>query len=82
MLMEATIVSLLLTSIRQLPKVCNRTDKTVIFVIYQFNFAISNTYVNPLSVNPRKWSNTLKRFVGELTVFDHFVGLVLKGLMK
>ena len=77
MLMEATIVSLLLTSIRQLPKVCNRTDKTVIFVIYQFNFAISNTYVNPLSVNPRKWSN-----IGELSVFDHFVGLVLKGLMK
>ena len=40
---------------------------------------------NPLSANPTKWSNTLKQFVGTLptnclTVFDHFVGLVLKGL--
>ena len=34
---------------------------------------------------PTKWSNTLKQFVGNLptnclSVFDHFVGLVLKGL--
>ena len=40
---------------------------------------------NPLSVNFTKWSNTLKQFVGNLptnclSVFDHFVGLVLKGL--
>ena len=32
-----------------------------------------------------KWSNTLKQFVGNLptnclSVFDHFVGLALKGL--
>ena len=32
-----------------------------------------------------KWSNTLKRFVGKLptnclSVFDHFLGLALKGL--
>ena len=33
-----------------------------------------------LSANPAKWSNTLKQFVGCLTVFNHFVGLVLKGL--
>ena len=32
---------------------------------------------NPLSVNPTEWSNTLKHC---LSVFDHFVGLVLKGL--
>ena len=31
-------------------------------------------YVNPLSANPTKWSNTL------LSIFDHFVGLALKGL--
>ena len=31
------------------------------------------TVVNPLSANFRKWSNTL-------SVFDHFVGLALKGL--
>ena len=41
--------------------------------------------LNPLSANPTKWSNTLKQFVGELpmncvSVFDHFVGLALKGL--
>ena len=42
--------------------------------------------VNPLRANPTKWSNTLKQFVGKLptnclSVFDHFVGLVLKGLI-
>ena len=41
--------------------------------------------VNPLSVNPTKWSNTLKQFVGNLptnclSVFDHFVRLAFKGL--
>ena len=34
---------------------------------------------------PTKWSNTLKQFVTKLpsnclSVFDHFVGLALKGL--
>ena len=42
-------------------------------------------YVNSLSVNLTKWSNTLKQFVGNLptncfSVFDHFVRLALKGL--
>ena len=42
--------------------------------------------LNPLSTNPTKWSNTLKQFVGKLptnclSVFDHFVGLALKGLI-
>ena len=41
--------------------------------------------VNTLGANPTKWSNTLKQFVGNLptnclSVFDHFVGLALKGL--
>ena len=41
--------------------------------------------VNPFSANFIKWSDTLKQFVGNfptncLSVFDHFVGLVLKGL--
>ena len=39
----------------------------------------------PLSANSTKWSNTLKQFVSlyrrtVLSVFDHFVGLVLKTL--
>ena len=42
-------------------------------------------WVNPLSANPTKWSNELQQFVGilptnSLSVFDHFVRLVLKGL--
>ena len=42
--------------------------------------------VSPLSANPIKWSNTLKQFVGNLptnclSVFEHFVGLALKGLV-
>ena len=41
--------------------------------------------VNPLSANFTKWLKTLKQFVGKLpsnclSVFDHFVGLVLQGL--
>ena len=41
--------------------------------------------VNPLRANPTKWSNTFKQFVDKLltnclSVFDHFVGLALKGL--
>ena len=41
--------------------------------------------VNPLSAKFIKWSNTLKQIVGKLpticlSVFDHFSGLVLKGL--
>ena len=36
---------------------------------------------NPLSAKITKWSKTLKEFVGNcLSVFDHFVGLALKGL--
>ena len=40
---------------------------------------------NALSAKITKWSNTLKQFVGNLptnclSVFDHFVGLALKGL--
>ena len=41
-------------------------------------------FINPFSANFTKWSNTLKQFVNLptncLSVFDHFVGLVLKGL--
>ena len=42
--------------------------------------------INHLSTNFTKWSNTLKQFVGNLptnclSVFDHFVGLALKGLI-
>ena len=40
---------------------------------------------DPLSSSPTEWSNTLKQFVGKvptncLSLFDHFVGLALKGL--
>ena len=41
---------------------------------------------NPLSAKLTKWLNTLKQFVGNLptsclSVFGHFVGLALKGLI-
>ena len=44
-------------------------------------------FFNPLSTNPTKWSITLKQFVGYLptnclSVFDHFVELALKGLIR
>ena len=43
------------------------------------------TLTNPLIASPIKWSDTLKQFVSNLpticfSVFDHFVGLALKGL--
>ena len=43
--------------------------------------------INPLNANPEKWSNTLKKIVGNLpaiclSVFDHFMNLALKGLIK
>ena len=52
------------------------------------NESIIKVYLFPtniLSFNPTKWSNTLKQFVGKLptnflSVFDHFVGMVLKEL--
>ena len=34
--------------------------------------------IKPLGANFTKWSNTLKQFIGK-SVFDHFVGLALKG---
>ena len=56
------------------------------FLVSIFSFNVNvNTSLNPLSANFTKWSNTLKQFVGNLptnclSVFDHFVGLALKGL--
>ena len=54
----------------------------------QFFFSLTHLIsfdVKPLSANFTKWLNTLKQFVGNLptnclSVFDHFVGLALKGL--
>ena len=55
--------------------------------LYVSNTDLIEFQLNPLSVNFTKWSNTLKQFVGNLPtnclgVFDHFVGLALKGLTK
>ena len=48
---------------------------------------VLNNDLNLLSVNPTKWSSTLKQFVDNLptnylSVLDHFVKLVLKGLKE
>ena len=50
----------------------------------QFRHAVD---LNPLSANFTKWSYKLKQFVRKLptnclSVFDHFVGLSLKGLKR
>ena len=54
-------------------------------MLYLFQKQATADFLNPLSSNPTKWSNTLKRFVGNLptnclSVFGHFVGLALKKL--
>ena len=56
-------------------------------IIKQFLGAFEQIVFNPLSVNPTKWSNTLKQFVRNfprscLSVFDHFVILALKELTQ
>ena len=48
---------------------------------------VKTNCVNPLSVNPSKWVNTLKQFVGRLPrsclyVFDHFVLLAQRLRMS
>ena len=45
------------------------------------------SWLNPLSANRTKWSNTLKQFLRKLqtnclSVLDHFLGLALKGLKR
>ena len=57
----------------------------MVFFLSQPEHAYANLrlMLNPLSVNPTKWSNALKEFVGNfptncLSVFDHFVRLALR----
>ena len=55
------------------------------FLLFQLWTPQFESTVNPWSANPRKWSNTLKiihrlLLTNFLSVFDHFVGLVLRGL--
>ena len=61
------------------------TDHRGVCIIKQNKLGFKQTFVNPLSANFTKQSNTLKQFVGILltncfSVFDHFVILALKGL--
>ena len=56
-----------------------------ILAIYVFQSSFSQIIIRflirlSLSASPSKWSNTLKQFVSNLSVFDHFVKLALKGL--
>ena len=53
----------------------------------EINRNIGTNWVNPLSGNPTKWSNTFKQFAGSLptnclNVFDRFTSLSLKGLIS
>ena len=60
------------------------TDQIKYLPIIRIAIVCCPKYLNPLSANPTIWSKTLKQFVGKLptnwSIFDHFVGLVLKGL--
>ena len=51
------------------------------------NYICHFLQLTPLSANLTKWSNKLNQFVSKLptnclSVFDHFVGLALKGLIR
>ena len=55
----------------------------IFFFIYEGPLIL---HASPLCVNPRKWSDTLTQFVGNLPtnclgVFDHLVGLAVEGLV-
>ena len=49
-----------------------------------FSLFLEKAFLHPLSANPTKWSNTLRRQQPTifLSAFDHFVGLALKGLRQ
>ena len=65
---------------------CRNTLQIAIKSFYEQLKIFNKTWVaQPFKCHPTKWSNTLKQFVGCCRriawVFDHFVGLNLKGLM-
>ena len=65
---------------------CHSNEFLLVKLSYNNKKCIPWASFNPLSTNLKKWSNTLKQFVGNLptsylSVFDHFVVLAHKGLM-
>ena len=55
--------------------------------LFKSDLGLAIVKLNPLGANSIKWSNTLKQFVSKLptnclSVFDHFVKLMLKGLIN
>ena len=70
--------------------ICKRCTRLRIFLNKPEYALIISQYewicLNPLSANPTKLSKKLKQFVTKLptnclSMFDHFVGLALKGLI-
>ena len=66
-------------------------EKSSVFIIcleairYLLLYNLHGCIINSLSTNHTKWLNTLKKFIRKLptnclSVFDHFVKLVFKGL--
>ena len=54
-------------------------------ILFRNEKSWKNNIFDPVSANPTKWSNTLKRICRQnptncLSVFDHFIGLTLNGL--
>ena len=72
------------------PSKCREEEKAYFYIRTRVQITLLmlsdlSELINPLSANITKLSNTLKQFVGKLptnclSVFDHFVGLALKGL--
>ena len=56
-------------------KIITSYDKTHDVMLWIFLVSL-DTFLNPLNANLAKWSNTI------LSIFDHFVGLALKGLTQ
>ena len=65
----------------------NEKDPSKKFFGFVNHFMKNVKGFNPLSAIITKWSNTLQQFIGKLltnclSVFDHFVGLSLKGINR
>ena len=64
-----------------------RRTKYILLFYFLSRVYVFFYFINALSTNPKKWSNTLKQFFSccqriVFSVFDLFVGMMLKSLRK
>ena len=66
---------------KYLPVFCSKCCRLLENI--KINRNIGTLYVNPLNVNPTKWSHTLKQFVGSLQFFpDRLSGIWKSSICK